>query len=234
MAAPPVTNVNKRPGKSTELNHEIPARTIQSEATIYQRAVDSKQDSLSSDELMDVSDETPASQFSIDHVHAVSESRGRDPLREPTAGPRNQHVQDDAQPHSSRHEALPLPLRRQGGGDRETTVQVEDLVRVAEASKAQIYEVPGKLQMIEKYLEWPDLFHSVLVDKDYLVVGTHVDEATKRKITMGDYVDFSKLIPQNKVSAEDNHRMEIINYGGQTFWIPASDKNTVTISNFSH
>ena len=234
MAAPPTPNVNNRPGKSTELNQDnIPIRTNQSETTIYHRAVESKRDSSSSEEIMDLSDETSASQFSIDHVHAVSESRSGDQPRQPTTELRNRYVHDDAQLHSSRQEALSPPMRHQGGGgDREMTVQVEDLVRVAEASKARIYEVPGKLQTIEKYLEWPDLFHSVLVDEDYLVVGTHVDEATKRKIITGDYVDFSKLIPRNKVSAEDNHRMEIVNYSGQTFWIPASDRNAVVISNF--
>ena len=104
---------------------------------------------------------------------------------------------------------------------------------MAEASRARIYEVPGKLQSIEKYLQRPDLFHSVLVDEDYLVVGTHVDESTKKKIILGDYVDFAKLIPRSRVSSEDDHRMEIVNYGGQTFWVPASDKNSVSISNFS-
>ena len=49
----------------------------------------------------------------------------------------------------------------------------------------------------------------------------------------GDYVDFSKLLPYNKVSIEDDHRMEMVNYGGQTFWVPASDKNQISISNFS-
>ena len=234
VAAPPTPNVNNRPGRSTELNQDnIPIRTNQSETTIYHRAVESKRDSSSSEEIMDLSDETPASQFSIDHVHAVSESCSGDPPRQPTTESRNRYVLDDAQPHSLRQEAPPLPMRCQGGeGDREMTVQVEDLVRVAEASKACIYEVPGKLQTIEKYLEWPDLFHSVLVDEDYLVVGTHVDEATKRKIITGDYVDFLKLIPRNKVSAEDDHRMEIVNYSGQTFWIPASDGNAFVISNF--
>ena len=52
--------------------------------------------------------------------------------------------------------------------------------------------------------------HSAMVDERYLVVGSHVDEATVAKIIKGEYVNFEKLVPQDKVLSEEDSRMEIV------------------------
>ena len=44
--------------------------------------------------------------------------------------------------------------------------------------------------------------HSAMVDEDYLVVAGYVDENTARKIKLGEYVDFSKLLPRDRVIEE--------------------------------
>ena len=119
---------------------------------------------------------------------------------------------------------------------------VSEMVRQAERSRARIFDVPGKVAPTEysqfqhdlgKLLSSQELIHSVMVDEDYLVVGTHVDDQTKHKIILGEYVDFSRLIPKNRIISEEDNRMEMINQGGHTYWVPASDRNTVMISNFS-
>ena len=69
-----------------------------------------------------------------------------------------------------------------------------------------------------------------MVDEGYMVVGSHIDEVTFRKIERGEYVDFGKLIPRDKVLMEDDGRMEMIVKGGKTYWSPVSE--AVTISNF--
>ena len=42
---------------------------------------------------------------------------------------------------------------------------------------------------------------AVSADEGYVVVGAHVDNITVQKIVRGDYVDFSKLVPRDRVLA---------------------------------
>ena len=69
------------------------------------------------------------------------------------------------------------------------------------------------------------------VDQEYLVIGSHVDELTQSKIIQGEYIDFSKLIPRDKILAEEDSRLELVIKNGRTFWSPVSE--TVTINCFS-
>ena len=72
-----------------------------------------------------------------------------------------------------------------------------------------------------------------MIDEEYIVVGSHIDELTKRKIANGEYIDFTKLIPKDKVTMEDDNRMEIINKGGLTYWLPVNDRESSAITNFN-
>ena len=63
------------------------------------------------------------------------------------------------------------------------------------------------------------------------MVGNHVDTTTKEKIIKGDYVDFSKLIPKDRILAEEDSKLELVIRNGKTFWTSASD--TVTINSFA-
>ena len=76
--------------------------------------------------------------------------------------------------------------------------KAEHLIKEAEAAKARIFTTPGKDSDLNKQ------FHSVLVDEDYLLVASHVDSNMYNRIIQGDYVDFSKLIPRDKVLQEDD------------------------------
>ena len=71
----------------------------------------------------------------------------------------------------------------------------------------------------------------MLIDDDYMAVGTHLDEQTKAKIELGEYVDLAKLLPRDKIKDEEDHQMEIINKGGQTFWV--ADKESSSINLFA-
>ena len=75
--------------------------------------------------------------------------------------------------------------------------------------------------------------HSVMVDEKFLAVAAHVDESLKEKILKSEYVDFAKLLPRDKVQSEDDNRIEMINQGGHTYWVPAKDRNLGTISSYS-
>ena len=81
------------------------------------------------------------------------------------------------------------------------------MIREAEEAKAYIYEVPGK------YLNGNKV-QSTIVDEDYLLVGSYVDNGMRRKIIEGEYIDFAKLMPKDRIGVEDDHRMEMVNRGG--------------------
>ena len=72
---------------------------------------------------------------------------------------------------------------------------------------------------------------SALVDEGYIVVGAHLDLVTVEKISNGEYVDFSKLLPRDRVIAEEDTRMEMIVKNGRMYWVPVA--NTVNINSFA-
>ena len=88
--------------------------------------------------------------------------------------------------------------RKRGGRDNFTKRQVEEtaeqiadwLVRDAEQVKARIFQTPGNEQ---------GMVHSMLIDKRYLLVALHVDRNIKAKTENDEYVDFSRLLPRDKV-----------------------------------
>ena len=122
--------------------------------------------------------------------------------------------------------------------------KAEIMIRDAEASRARVLDVPGTLigqnpdQMVSAEggligLHFSGNRASVLADEDYFIVGNHLDDNIKRKIGNGEYVDFSKLLPKDKVGMEEDHRMEIVNRGGMTYWVPVSDCEGLNVNNFN-
>ena len=115
-------------------------------------------------------------------------------------------------------------------------------VREREASKARMFATPGNSDNIngdfnclnvngfEANQGSPPLIqqYSSMVDENYLVIGSHVDGTTQNKILNNEYVDFSRLLPHHEDS-----RMELINKGGQSFFIPASDRESGNIHSFA-
>ena len=54
-----------------------------------------------------------------------------------------------------------------------------------------------------------DFVHSSMVDETYQLVGSHVDANTQEKIMQGKYVDFSRLIPKDRVLMAGDSRYEM-------------------------
>ena len=77
------------------------------------------------------------------------------------------------------------------------------------------------------------MIRSSVADKNYLVIGGNIDPNIKQKILNHEYVDFAKLLPKGKIARDDDGRMEIVCRGGATFFVPASDHDNASISNFS-
>ena len=63
------------------------------------------------------------------------------------------------------------------------------------------------------------------MDEDYVMMGNGVEDGIRNKIINNEYVDFSRLIVKNRIAADDDKRMEIINRNGQTFWQPIQDRD---------
>ena len=80
--------------------------------------------------------------------------------------------------------------------------QADKFIREAESAKARILGTQGKTEQTfdlnKKFV------HSAMVDEDYLLVASHVDSVTYNKIVQGEYVDFAKLIPKDKILQEDD------------------------------
>ena len=63
-----------------------------------------------------------------------------------------------------------------------------------------------------------ELVHSVMVDQNYLMVATHIDESLKRKIINGEYVDFACLLPRDRVETQESQHYELVNRNGQAWY----------------
>ena len=74
------------------------------------------------------------------------------------------------------------------------------------------------------------LHHSVIVDEHYMLIGMNIDSNLRDKIKRGEYIDFVRLLPRDKMSSED-HKLELIHKDGQTFFVPA-EKGSQIISSF--
>ena len=110
------------------------------------------------------------------------------------------------------------------------------MIRKAELATAKVFETPGELcnddRMKGLVHQLPcmtldpskDYVHSAMVDENYVMLGSHIDMGMKVRIIKGEYVDFAKLIPKDRVLMTDEpQKMEIVSKDGQMFWIPASD-----------
>ena len=129
------------------------------------------------------------------------------------------------------HSPRPVGIEGEGEGpdatdEQRARMQADNLIRDAEASKARILEVPGNAQISLDF----QFVHSALVDSDFQLVASHVDEVTKRKIENCEYVDFAKLIPRGRQSSEGDARMQLVNKNGQAWYVPASEVDNPQIS----
>ena len=241
----PSSNQNKSVG-GKNLTHRLRGENLDvdntSAITIYKNAVqesvsqrnfpsDEARNTSSSDEPIDTSDElTDTELINVDQfVAAHAGIRLPEPPSQPSqmgTSPNDgqqAHASHQVAPHEREARYLPPPVMPPAELQRSS-----QMIREAEAGKITAYNVKGNLQVSEQVL------HSALLDENYLLVGNYVDEATCQKIGEGAYVDFSKLMPHDKLGTDEgDQRMEMVNRGGRTYWIPmGSDKEATHISNY--
>ena len=107
------------------------------------------------------------------------------------------------------------------------------MTREAEQAKATMLATPGKYWLGPLgSVDLCEHLHSAFVDQEYLVIGSHVDDVLVKKIVNHEYVDFARLLPRDKVGEVEDHRMELINRNGMSYWAPISDRETGVISSY--
>ena len=209
--------------------------SAQSEITIYDNAVvdgTGKRNSSSSEGEIDTSGEqfdvSPSNNL-VDQTimrnreitNTIFVAGGRRPVLPPN------QIQSDDEPEQV--EVVQPGIEATGRDRPNVEVTAEEwaaqLIKEAELSKARIFDLPGKstknldLHGVVKDLS-ADLLHSVVVDENYRAIGTHVDQSMRQKIIKGEYIDFSKLIPRDRVLSEDDTRIHLVVKDGKIFPIP--------------
>ena len=114
------------------------------------------------------------------------------------------------------------------------TETTDEMICQAEASKIRMLAKPGKITHFNLY---ENRFnggtanqHSSIVDKNYVSISANVDVNLCDRIKRGDYVDFAKLLPRDKLACDES-KLELAHRAGQTFFVPAS-RDSVNITNF--
>ena len=214
--------VNQR---NVNVNHKAcsnPTELSQSIETIYKNAV-KKRVSSSSEECVDISDETLGLIAEPDFVPDYEDDEEVQPTTS-TGG--RQGVRDCSNPMRVTDGARrPVPNSQD---DQELTPEekAEKHIIEAEAAKANIFAAPsGKRQDQEGFRFIAEM------DQDYLVVGSHIDENMQSSIIRGEYIDFGKLLPKDRVTPNNEGRMELTMKNGRAYWSPVMD--TVAINGFS-
>ena len=155
----------------------------------------------------------------------------------------------------------PPQQRNQGANNYETPEQRADrMIREAETSKARMLDVSGRGQFVDSspvnnqiaqsfvprntfnsqvvvpYNNgWQSkLVHSMMVDESFMLVAAHISDNLRLRIEEGQYVDFARLLPQDRVVDEEDNHMVMLQEGNQCFYVPASERErTSGISSFT-
>ena len=215
--------------------------------TVYRDAIQPKRVSNSSDDVINTSDETVDEPMETDDQGYVTvlerlkhanlqplipahdrcrrdPGRDRDQGRSQNRDRRNDDVQPSTSQQGQEFESHPPEF--------EAERRADEVIRQAEQSKAKIYDVPGRLQGMMGVSE-EQFAHSVFVDADCMMVGSHLEEITRRKIEACQFVDFGKLLPRDRVEAAEDHRMILVNHEGEQYYEPYSDRrNLNSINNY--
>ena len=113
--------------------------------------------------------------------------------------------------------------------------QAEEMIREHENRKIRMLGTPGNYGWDSNNRFFGGnataVQHSTVVDENYMLVGGHVDQALRDKICRGEYIDFARLIPRERNFSEEP-RLELVNRGGQTFFVPAERDSSGGIHNF--
>ena len=222
-------------------DNEVAMVGSESELTLYNRAVEvSLHDAsepmrmlTSSDEFNDTSDE------SIESMNSNDQNAYFEIVDQDVSIKRKDQIRWKDNKHNDQQRNVTV--------ERTLTPKekAEQRVKDAEKAKACLLQVQGKDDLesnkngndLSKKSrgEGPrgNLVHSVLVDEEYSAIASHLDDVMRKNIMLGEYVDFVRLLPKDRVLAEEDQRMEMVNRGELTYWVPVSSRHSATVSNIA-
>ena len=172
--------INNNSNATLGLSPEL-ARSIE---TIYRNAVE-KRTSSSSEDAMELSDESLDQPGSFLIVGTSPRKGGTTALPKANTMVRSLMQLDEKQMEMTAEE------------------KAEKLIREAELAKAKMFPPKGELNAKQFEL-------IAKVDQDYEIVGNHLGSGMQEKIVKGEYVDFGKLLPKDRILTEEDGRMELI------------------------
>ena len=163
----------------------------------------------------DSSDENYAQEDEGDTMEAEAGSSGYNCDRARSTTPRRSRTRT-----RSRSRSPPL-LSAEEKADR--------MIWEAEEAKAKLFTPQGRCRLLRQQLRHNEYKFTVKIDEDYSVIGGHVDSALQQKIARGEYIDFGRLIPKDKMLPDDDtDRFELTVKNGKTYWSPVTE--TVNIN----
>ena len=202
-----VLNVSRLIG-GKQLQLPQPVDSSKSLETIYESVVPKRNSSSSEEDLLIGADELMLGNSNqlnkIDSIISeVCRSLPRDQTdqqRERDVTPGKNFRDDDdtmnvAQLRRSQEPDAPEDFKT---GEVPPQSQVMDMIQWAEAAKARMFANTFANQVISP---------TAIVDEGYIVVGAHIDEQLVAKIKVGDYIDFGKLLPRDRILEENEGRM---------------------------
>ena len=197
-------------GRLIRTQNRNAARKGLSDLTIYDKAV-RKHISSSSEDNLELSDES----LNNDLFNFADMLRTTDERRSQSKGRKSKPNSDDGPV------ALPPPRPHESHLTPEEEAHIH--TRQAEGCKAHIYPTTG---------ESLDQINSIVkIDQQYELVGSHIDQLTRERIIRGEYVDFGKLLPKDRILSEEDERLELVLKQGRAFWSPVSESITINSYN---
>ena len=255
------TTIYKRAVKMEEIAENVPHEEPKNNSV--QKRISSSSEEIvdTSDELIELNEENrnktspQVPERNIDEM--LNRARLESQLMNNAPANNNIHFDEivgtsnDRRRNNIRSVVVPAPLvqpqphcsyqNQQSGAER----RADDIIRQAESSKAKMFDVPGMPFMQAANVTPPEqdsqnntmpsggMLHSVMVDESYSMVASHVDPLIRARILEGEYVDFAKLLPKDKINWHDDNQMEMMFKEGRTYFVPASDRENVVINSFS-
>ena len=106
--------------------------------------------------------------------------------------------------------------------------KAEQMIREAEENRIKVYGTPGNFITNTQLAQHSNYMHSAMVDEAFMIVASHLDETTINKIKQGEYVDFAKLLPKDRVKIEEETELKMIIKNGRTFYVKVQDGMSIS------
>ena len=226
-------NVRQANSAGNKVSAEIISQSSGSELTLYENAVkqvvNNKRGSSSSEDGINTSDDSIDAQ--LDKLRA--EVNQLEMRRASTGDNLSSYAFADKNRNDRRktaNEVQPSTSRRDDNETVNMTPQEksDQILQEAERFKARVFQTPGKVMDQGVHIESnQDMVHTLILDERYLSVASHVDLATKNKVVNNEYVDFSKLLPRDRVQVKEDQWMQFVSRGGMSFFVPVNESSGI-------